>query len=515
MRVAFYDSGYETFGVQYLLSTLSAQGYDVRLFFDSSFSKDYLAQDFFLTGLLSLSPEQVSRNLLALEPDVACFSLYTIFYQDNLAAVRLMKEEKPDLMVVCGGFHASLLPAKVLAHEQIDFVVLGEAETSLPSLLNALGKSPIDEVKALPADALPGVWNLHCGEVMDRGLSPIPHDLDEMPFPEKQMYYDANPALASMYTAIGSRGCPYACTYCNSATMNTLYRGYGERYYRVRSVENVIAELKEAKARFKPKHVMFFDDVFGAKREWLREFSARYKAEVGLPYFCQTSPLIHDKESLALLADSGCVLLEFGFQSANARVRGGVLNRRETNDSMQELLLEAIRLGMFTELDLIANLPGETPEHLEEALDFVRATRPKWVNLSFLQFHPKTPITDTAVAEGMLTPEDVGRIEEGLHASSMRLLSKSSLGKRYRVLPFQVFFAFYLPPRLSKGFIRWAEKPILSGLCSFFASWFLYFSRILLSYTDKRDFLVRHHVVRSIRAARWVLARKVFGVARH
>jgi radical SAM superfamily enzyme YgiQ (UPF0313 family) len=382
------------------------------------------------------------------------------------------------------------------------------------SLLDTLKHIGKDKTKALPKDALPGVWNMYDGKICDRGLSPIAHDLESLEFPEKELYYRFNPSLSKIYTIIASRGCPYLCTYCNSATMNTLYRQYGEHYHRTRSVYNVITELEMAKEKYKPSYIMFFDDVFGSKQGWLQEFAQQYRTRVGLPYYCQTSPLIHNEESLQLLAESGCCLLELGFQSANSQVRQEILNRRESNTNMEKLILLANRKGIFTELDLIFHLPGENKKHITEALDFVQKTRPKWVNVAFLQFHPKTTIIDIALDHNMLNQEKVVRIEQGMYAFSMRLVVKSGLGKQYRILLFQMFFASLLPKNISSVFIRWVEKPLICDICSFCISPFHYLSRILLSYTDKRDFLIRHHVLRSLYAARWVTINKFSKYAR-
>ncbi|QWR78595.1 B12-binding domain-containing radical SAM protein [Candidatus Magnetomonas plexicatena] len=515
MRVVFYDSGYETFGVQYLISVLKEKGHDVRLFFDSSFARDYLAQDFFLMDFFSLSAKQVCDGICAHSPDVVCFSIFTIFYQSNLSVIRLLKRAMPDVKIVCGGVHVSLLPEIVLQNNEIDFVVLGEAEESLPLLVEKLEQMDKQAVKDLTFDQLPGVWNVSKGDLVKRGLSPVPHDLDKIPFPEKAMYYKTNPSLAITYTAIASRGCPYSCSYCNSDTIKSLYGSYKERYYRYRSVENVIAELKYALREYKPKYIMFFDNVFASRKDWLFEFVKRYKEEIGLPYYCQTSPLTHNKESLQLLYDSGCCLLEFGFQSANEDVRREILNRREKTPVMKELIRSAVSIGMFTEVDMIANLPGETEQHLNEALEFFIETRPNWVNLAFLQFYPKTMITDIAISKNILKPEDVAKIEQGYMATSMRLLSKSNLGKTYRVLPFQVFAAFYFNEKIARIIIALTKNKLFSSLLSYLASPFLYFSRIVLSYMDRRDFLIRHHVVRSFHAAKAVLSAKIFGFKKH
>jgi radical SAM superfamily enzyme YgiQ (UPF0313 family) len=176
----------------------------------------------------------------------------------------------------------------------------------------------------------------------------------------------------------------YGCTYCNSPTTRALYRQCGENFYRVRSVGNVIAELRFALERYRPRFVEFFDDSFGANLGWLREFSDAYKKEIGLPFGIETSPLLLDEERLRLLAACGCATLEVGFQSANEGVRSTVLNRHEKNTKVKEIVTRARVLGMFVELDFIVDLPGETPEHLSEILEFIRQSRPQLANISYL-----------------------------------------------------------------------------------------------------------------------------------
>ena len=60
----------------------------------------------------------------------------------------------------------------------------------------------------------------------------------------------------------------------------------------------VIEELVEAKRKFDITSVMFYDDVFTMHPQWLREFAPRYKAEVGLPFWCYTYPDDTRKEDM-------------------------------------------------------------------------------------------------------------------------------------------------------------------------------------------------------------------------
>ncbi len=511
MRVAFYDCGSGNLGIQYLLAITRAQGHEPLLYFDQSFSKDHMLQDVMLRDLFSLAPERVSEGILAMSPDIVCFSMYSYLYKRNLELVRAVKRARPGIIIICGGMHPTLLPEVVLRNPEIDFAVRGEAEISYAQLLGLLAAKPVDEVKAMPVDALPGICNVLNGITVDRGISPLTRNLDQVIFPEKGLHHEANPVLKTMYTVMASRGCFSGCTYCNSATLNRMYRGCHESYYRYRSVDNVMQELLLAKQTHAPRYFEFYDDVFGANRTWLREFCARYKAEIGLPYGVQTSPVINNEESLDLLTDSGCVALEFGFQTANEEMRRHCLNRRESTEVVRRLVRYARKRGLFVELDLIVNLPGETRAHVQESRDFVMDTRPHLVNLGFLQYFPRTPITDMALQQGLLTQEDIRQIEEGERVNAMRHLSRAEVGAEYCVVPFQMYFASRFPRPLARIMIHVVEWPVVRSLSSFFAPGLLYLSRMLSGLTDRRDFFHRHQLARTFRAVRWVIRHKCLG----
>lgn len=511
MRLVFYDSSCGSLGVQYLLAGLKARGHDVSLYLDPSASRDYIAQDLAFKRWLSLAPRQVSNDLVALRPDVVCFSLNSYYYTRLLEIIRLVKQTDPRILVICGGMHVTLVPEVVLQNKEIDFALLGEGDISLPSLLEALEESGVERVKALSDTILPGVWNVHDGGIVRRGLSPIIEDLDSVPFPDKDLLYQANPALASIYSTMASRGCLYKCSYCNSATVHALYACHGVNFFRVRSVSNVIEELRQAKSKYPARYVEFFDDTFGVGRPWLNEFCERYKAEVGLPFGIEVSPLVLDEEKIDRLADSGCVTLELGIQSANPVVRRELLNRHETNERVIRLVRYGVERGILVELDIIVNLPGETREHVVEALDLVCEARPHMVNLSYLQYLPKTQIIDTALAQGILTPEEVQSIEMGERPKPHRFLPKSDLADYYKTLPFEMFIAARLPTPTAKRLMRLIEKPVLRRPVSFFVTVFLYASRLFLAYRDTRNYFLRWNIRRFAYSIRRVFGRKLLG----
>lgn len=512
MRVTFYDCGLGMLGVQYNMACLMQAGHEVDLFHDNSLSMDHLAEGTILSGVLSLSMEQVIEGILDTNPQIVCFSTPTYFFKTHQGIMKALRKAKPDVIICCGGVHPTLVPKSVVVKPEIDFTIVGEGEYAFPRLVDDIERHGVAAVKAMPKDAHPGCWNMLDGEIIDRGMTPTVKNLDDIPFPEKRFHHKANPALKKVYSTLASRGCVFTCTFCNSASLNTKFREDGNsRFYRFRSVDNVIAELKWAKDQYNPSFIQFFDDIFAVKRSWLVEFHEKYKAEIGLPFEIQTNPKIHDRESMRLLADCGCVHLEFGFQSASPEVRREMLSRKETNEQVKELIAAARGYGMLMELDLIVNLPGETDKEIKENMDFVKDVRPELVNVSFLQYFPKTPIIQSALQHGILKPEDLVRIEEGEMVASMHLVDPK-LETRYMVMPFQMYFAAHYP--------RWAADLIINfiglpGLRLFFAKFgttFLYLTRIWVGITDSRDFHHRRQLPRAMQAAmdvvRWKLRKR-------
>ena len=507
-RVTLYDHSYETFAVQYLSATLKQHGFPTQVFYDCSMNKDYLGQDFFLTNLFSLRPGQIARGILATRPQVVAFSIITVFYPLIAAIIAELRRRAPELIIVAGGPHCTLVPEEALKNTQIDLVFVGEADISLPHTLKLLAGHSLEYVQSLPPEELPGVANLWQGKPVLRGMGQVLNDLDQAPFPDKEPYYKKNPSLKIMYTATCSRGCLFRCTYCNSNNLRQMYHQIGARYFRVRSVDNVIEELKQAKAKYNPRYIMFIDNLFAPQTRWLERFSEKYRQEIGLPFFCETNPNVHSEYTMKLLAQAGCTLLQFGFQSANEEVRQKILHRRESNDRIRRLVKTAKRLGMLVCIDHIANLPGERKEHLTEAVEFYHELRPHWINLGFLQFYPRAEILDIALAHKILTPQEMSYIMRGEMQSSFRLLSKSKLGDFHRTLPMRFYAAFRYSDKWNERINRLLDNPTYAPWLSSFASPFIYVSRILTALKNPRDFLVRHHIIRNLMVMKILLREK-------
>ena len=134
--------------------------------------------------------------------------------------------------VIVGGVHLSIYPRETLAYDFIDYAVTGEAEHSLPELIQALDSSQsLERVRGI-------AFRRDNGEIVVTPRS-IDVDVNESPFPARHLidnsiYHSFISKYKNFSCFITSRGCPYKCIFCEQ----------GSKAFRPRSPKNVVDELE-------------------------------------------------------------------------------------------------------------------------------------------------------------------------------------------------------------------------------------------------------------------------------
>ena len=414
------------FGVRSLQASLKAAGHDVRLIL--------------FPGSIGLSQEDGSYVYRYAEPvieqalaltagaDLVGVSFFTNYF-DRAVQLTAAVRERLGLPVVWGGVHATVRPLEALEHA--DFVCRGEGETALDALARAVAAGD-------PADAIPGVWTMGDEGVVDNGLAPLVPDLNALPFfdfsgenqyalaPElgRVVPLDADflaralPKLPSFggrlraaYRTMTDRGCPHACAYCNVPTVKTLFRGGGVPYFRHRSVEHVMAELRDVVARYPfIEAVQLFDDTFFSRRlDWLQSFAALYKRDIGLPLYCQASPTTLAADKLDVLIEAGLCYVEMGIQTGSPKMRK-IFGRPEDDATViaGANLLAARRDKLLTpDYHVIIDAPWEEPEDLLDTVRLLaRLPKPFGLAIASLVYFPETDLYRRAKAEGRILHEE-------------------------------------------------------------------------------------------------------------
>lgn len=232
----------EPLGLMYLAAALRRRGHVVNLV-DRRFDR-----------------RDVATILGQCQPDVAAISCLHIL--EVPAALRLadsIKALNPRIFVVMGGHAVSAYPAAVEETDSVDATCIGEGESVLPDLCDAIANHrPLDTIPAL---LLPGSG----GRLRPTPLSQSRWlDLAQIPPPDRSVvarYQKHYCCLNYMpvWTMETARGCSYRCSFCS---VWQLYK----RTYRCHAAEDIRADFQAV-----GRNLFMVDDLFWADREHSEE----------------------------------------------------------------------------------------------------------------------------------------------------------------------------------------------------------------------------------------------------
>lgn len=340
-----------TLGLGYIATCAEQAGFDVDVFDAEALGLGIQK----LAGLINArQPRWVGLNLLA---------------PTYVQSVALLQRLNPEIRVMLGGHQAKAMPAEILKDQQIpriDALVLGEGETRVPRLLG----------DAQARRHLPRVYWRENGEaVMPNVLSSDPSwlspDIDALPFLDRSFlvqdpYSDGGVLESAM---VASRGCPFDCSFCGAAVSANP-----DVSIRMRSPDNILAEIAALHSLQGVERVRFVDDLFLANRKLMRLTLSAFIA-AGTFFRWDATGRINiladaDAALLELMVASGCREVALGIESGSDRLLAHIdkkISVAQTVRTVERLCTAGINVkGYF-----ILGLPTETRAEQQATLDLI------------------------------------------------------------------------------------------------------------------------------------------------
>jgi pyruvate-formate lyase-activating enzyme len=337
-----------------------------------------------------------------------CDVIIVSLVEDNYRfAHRLLGSAKgllPSVVVIAGGATPSSAPEVVIANPHIDYLVEGEGEEAAVELCGRLERG-------LGGAGIANVWHKEGGTVSGTPVRAFV-DMDALPFQDLRWWdaqhflkpYDGKVYRTGAFES--SRGCPFRCTYCINHTLQDRLRQAG-RYFRRKSPARTVAEIKEHIGRHGLERIVFCDDNFLLMPQrdfpgFAEEFAALWKAEVGLPYWINTSADFIRPDTAAFLRETGCDGVGMGVEAGSEWFRRSILRRSLRDDRLVEAFAILHAYDIRTTANAMIGFPGESEEDILDTARLLLWIAAKSADVSFVSPYIGTDIHRAAASLGYI-----------------------------------------------------------------------------------------------------------------
>jgi anaerobic magnesium-protoporphyrin IX monomethyl ester cyclase len=397
-------------GLAYVAGYVRARGYDVTIvdgigeglnqYWEPAEHPGYICQGLPIAELVERVPE---------DTEVLGFSaMFSGEWPIQRRLLEALRRRLPHALFVGGGEHITALPEYTLRDcRALDVCVRGEGEHTFYEVVEAWRQSrDISQVNGIAFLDRDGGFVLN-------GTLPRLKDVATIPWPYwPEGYLEKFWAAGKSYGVcterdmplLISRGCPYQCTFCSSPQMWTTL-------YKLRDVDDVIAEIKEYLERYDITAVQLYDLTAIVKKSWTVEFCQKLiaqniKLKWSLPSGTRSEAL--DAETLGYLRQTGCNYLVYAPESGSPETLKRIKKKIQL-PRVTESILEAKRQGLVLRTNLIIGFPDESRHDVFLTLKYglkLAIHGVDDVSANVFECYPGSEIFDNMVKAGRVKLDD-------------------------------------------------------------------------------------------------------------
>lgn len=365
-------------------SMLNPKRYDVRL----------------IDGRLEDDP---IKAVLAEIDDALCFGVTVLTgapIRDSLAVSRTVKECRPNLPVIWGGWHPSLFPTETLEEPAIDVTVQGQGEVTFAELVERLANG--DALAGLPGTSM-----RIAGEVVQNPPRSIT-DMNELRGANYNLipverYFRLKGERQLDY--ISSTGCYFRCAFCADPFVY-------ERNWTAVEPARMGEEIEYLWQRYHFTDLSFQDETFFTYPNRVTAIAEEFLSRD--LNFTWTATMRADQgyrlgeDELALCVRSGLRRVMIGVESGSQEMLDW-MSKDITIEQVLDSAEKCVRHGIGVIFPIIVGFPGEPESSVQASLEMakqLRAMSPTFETpIFYFKPYPGSRITQDVVAQGYRLPQ--------------------------------------------------------------------------------------------------------------
>lgn len=343
---------------------------------------------------LNLTTDPMSAlkdEILSFHPDYIGVTFTTPLFNQAALIVENVKKIKPDVIAIAGGAHSTAMPEEVLLNSKFDIVVEAEGDFTLSEIIS--GRS-LKDIK--------GIVYKNNGSILRNASREFISNLDQLSFPAWDLIDVDKYKTTDLMTKANpagwietSRGCVFGCCYCNKKVFG--------RNFRIKSPERVVDEISIMLSKgFKEVHIA--DDCFTTNLERAKKI-CRLILERNLKFYWAPVTGIRidtvDEELLKLMKQAGCYRLYFGIESGNQKILDNI-GKGITLDKIRQVIGWCRKNKLETVGFFMLALPGETPQTMQDTIDFAKELNLDLAKVTVTFPLPGTKLFDDLKEQGLI-----------------------------------------------------------------------------------------------------------------
>lgn len=372
---------------------------------------------------LNVDRETFLERAVGYKPSLIVMEATTPTIDDDLALCRELKARTGATIALAGAHPTHFALSLLQEHAYLDWVFKGEYELNALAAIRARSQAELAVVGGL-------VRRTPEGQVVEGPRGKPIMNLDELPFPARHMfptrqaptmwpYWDGFCQRRPAVQMHSSRGCPFKCTFC--LWISVIYE---QGPYRVFSGKRIVDEMEHVIATYGAKEIYFDDDIFTVREEHVLDVCSEIQARgLRVSWSVMGDAMAVTERAIDAMASAGCIGMKFGVESANKEVLKK-LRKPVKLDKVRKVVDWCALRGIKTHATITFGLEGDTPETMQETLDFACS-----LPVDSIQFSVTTPFPGTEhYARAMKEKRIIGRFRDfdGAHSSVLRFDNMSN-----------------------------------------------------------------------------------------
>jgi radical SAM superfamily enzyme YgiQ (UPF0313 family) len=404
----------------------------------------------------------LTRVIRKIEPDLVGLSSMAWQYDTCIKIAHLIKEIRPEVKIVIGGYHATLMYEETATSDEtqwIDFLVRGEGEEACRRLVNAMaGRDKLADIPSL-SYKINGVFTHNPrGENLD--LSTL-----KLPIRDKRRLTWGYHILHSKVELIEtSRGCTRSCNFCSMKHM------YG-RTFRTYPINRVLADIDDIYYQRKTRYIFITDDNMVLKPSRVMELCdaiiARKYDDLRIIVQADCVSMAQNEEMVAKMAMAGFCSVFLGIENGSKK-NLSVADKGNIVEYANKAIENCHKNGMMVIGGLIFGFPEDDEDSIRENYEYLKSINADAAYCQVMTPYPKTGMRQYLLDQELVTNKTDYKKYNGLWANvRTKYLDSEQLQYQYWYQR-QVVLGWWNPPAQvrSQGWAwisiwRFLFKPLL------------------------------------------------------